>query len=70
MNLHEPQASLKEIGQDVQTIADSMTRVALNIALLGVEGDADEQMKIITDENNKVLDIVRRLYKLPSVSER
>lgn len=57
--------SIHELGLMVQDIADSMTKVATNIALLGVEGNADEQMKIITEENNKVLDRIRKLYNLP-----
>ncbi|HNB02225.1 MAG: Ras family protein [Proteobacteria bacterium] len=57
--------SIHELGLMVQDIADSMTKVATNIALLGIEGNADEQMKIITEENNKVLDRIRKLYNLP-----
>nr|WP_250877156.1 Ras family protein [Luteibacter anthropi] len=62
MNEHE---SIAELGQAVEQIAQSMTKVATNIALLGVEGDADEQMRIITEENNKVLDRIRKLYNIP-----
>lgn len=61
--------SIQELGEAVQDIADSMSKVALNIALLGLEGNADEQMRIITEENNKVLDRIRLLYDLPPVSE-
>ncbi|MBV6447891.1 hypothetical protein [Nitrosomonas sp.] len=57
--------SIHELGLMVQDITDSMTKVATNIALLGIEGNADEQMKIITEENNKVLDRIRKLYNLP-----
>ncbi|MDA8456019.1 Ras family protein [Acidovorax sp. GBBC 3334] len=57
--------SIQELGKAVEDIAVSMTKVATNIALLGVEGNADEQMRIITEENNKVLDYIRKLYKLP-----
>jgi division protein CdvB (Snf7/Vps24/ESCRT-III family) len=60
-----PKESLRELGRMVEDIAESMTKVATNIALLGVEGDADEQMRIITEENNKVLDRIRQLYQLP-----
>ncbi|CAM3473306.1 Ras family protein [Paracidovorax anthurii] len=57
--------SIEELGKAVEDIAISMTKVATNIALLGVEGNADEQMRIITEENNKVLDYIRKLYNLP-----
>jgi len=57
--------SIAEMGKAVEAIARSMTTVASNIALLGVEGDADEQMRIITEENNKVLDRIRQLYGIP-----
>jgi len=62
--MSQPQ-SLTHLGQVVESIADSMTKVATNIAMLGVEGNADEQMRIITEENNKVLDHIRQLYHLP-----
>jgi len=64
------QKSIEKIGMTVQDIADSMTKVATNIALLGVEGDADAQMKIITDENNKVLDYIRELYHIPPLESQ
>jgi division protein CdvB (Snf7/Vps24/ESCRT-III family) len=57
--------SIAQMAQVVEQIADSMTKVATNIAMLGVEGDADEQMRIITEENNKVLNRIRHLYNLP-----
>ncbi|MFC7519349.1 Ras family protein [Xanthomonas populi] len=57
--------SIEQLGQAVTEIADSMTKVATNVALLGVDGDADEQMRIITEENNKVLNRIRQLYHLP-----
>ena len=57
--------SIQQLGLIVEDIAESMTKVAVNIALLGVSGDADEQMRIITLENNKVLDRIRALYNLP-----
>jgi division protein CdvB (Snf7/Vps24/ESCRT-III family) len=60
------QKSIAELGQIVENIATSMTKVATHIAMLGVEGDADEQMRIITEENNKVLDRIRQLYNLPA----
>lgn len=64
------QESIGELGQAVQDIADSMTKVATNIAMLGVTGNADEQMKIITEENNKVLNRIRQLYNIPPVPEQ
>lgn len=63
------QESINALGQTVQDIADSMAIVANNIAMLGVTGDADEQMKIITEENNKVLNYIRQLYNIPSAPE-
>lgn len=57
--------TLQQLGEAVQDIARSMSTVARNIALLGIEGDADDQMRIITEENNKVLDRIRQLYRLP-----
>ncbi|AVS86312.1 Ras family protein [Paracidovorax avenae] len=62
----KPQESIEELGKAVEDIAESMTKVATNIALLGVEGNADEQMRVITEENNKVLDRIRKLYNLPA----
>lgn len=62
MSEKETIAQLTQVAED---IAESMTKVATNIALLGIEGNADEQMKIITDENNKVLNRIRTLYNLP-----
>lgn len=61
--------SIADLGKAVQEIADSMTKVATNIAMLGVEGDADEQMRTITAENNRVLDRIRKLYNLPAPPE-
>ncbi len=58
-------ASIDQLNAMAGEIAESMTKVAINIALLGVEGDADEQMRIITEENNKVLDRIRQIYDLP-----
>jgi division protein CdvB (Snf7/Vps24/ESCRT-III family) len=57
--------SIEQLGKVVEQIADSMTTVATNIAMLGVQGDADVQMRIITQENNKVLNRIRQLYNLP-----
>lgn len=62
--------SIAQLSEAVERIAESMTKVATNIALLGVEGDADEQMRIITEENNKVLDRIRKLYNLPPAPGR
>ncbi len=62
--------SIEQLGQAVTEIADSMTKVATNVALLGVDGNADEQMRIITEENNKVLNRIRQLYNLPPVPEK
>jgi division protein CdvB (Snf7/Vps24/ESCRT-III family) len=62
MSGKETIAQLTQVAED---IAESMTKVATNIALLGIEGNADEQMKIITEENNKVLNRIRTLYNLP-----
>lgn len=59
-------AALNRIAED---IASAMSVVATQIALLGVEGDADEQMRVITAENNKVLDHIRQLYHLPPAGE-
>ncbi|MBV6812416.1 Ras family protein [Xanthomonas campestris pv. passiflorae] len=62
--------SIEQLGQAVTEIADSMTKVATNVALLGVDGNADEQMRIITEENNKVLNRIRQLYNLPPMPEK
>lgn len=64
------QETIAQLGKVVEDIAESMTKVAINIALLGVEGDADEQMRLITAENNKVLDRIRTLYHLPPAPGR
>lgn len=61
--------SIDQMGKIVEQIADSMTTVATNIAMLGMEGDADEQMRVITEENNKVLNRIRQLYNLPAAPE-
>ncbi|MBO9769965.1 MULTISPECIES: Ras family protein [Xanthomonas] len=62
--------SIEQLGQAVNEIADSMTKVATNVALLGVDGNADEQMRILTEENNKVLNRIRQLYNLPPMPEK
>jgi division protein CdvB (Snf7/Vps24/ESCRT-III family) len=62
MSQKETIAQMTQVAED---IAESMTKVATNIALLGIEGNADEQMRIITEENNKVLNRIRTLYNLP-----
>ncbi|HEX7340260.1 MAG TPA: Ras family protein [Rhodanobacteraceae bacterium] len=61
--------TIAQLGQTVEDIAASMTKVATNIAQLGVNGNADEQMRVITEENNKVLDRIRQLYRLPASPE-
>jgi len=62
--------SIEALNLIVQDIAKSMTAVATNVALLGVEGNADEQMRIITEENNKVLNRIRQLYNIPPAPEK
>lgn len=57
--------SIAELTRIAQEMAQSMTIVAEQVALLGVEGDADEQMATIKRENDKVLDRIRQLYNLP-----
>lgn len=64
------QKSIEELRKAAIDIAESMTLVATNIALLGTDGNADVQAQIITDENNKVLDRIRELYNLPPATER
>lgn len=64
------QESISALGQAVQDIAESMSKVATNIAMLGVTGNADEQMQIITEENNKVLNRIRQLYNIPPAPEQ
>lgn len=66
--MNQPE-SIAQMGKVVEEIAESMTTVATNIAMLGVQGDADEQMRIITEENNKVLNRIRELYNLPAAPE-
>ncbi len=61
--------SIEKMGKTVEAIAESMTTVASNIAMLGTQGNADEQMRIITEENNKVLDRIRELYGIPPAPE-
>jgi division protein CdvB (Snf7/Vps24/ESCRT-III family) len=63
------QETIRDLNLQVQEIAKSMTKVAENIALLGVEGDADEQMKIIAEENDKVLNYIRKLYSIPPIGQ-
>lgn len=64
------QKSIEELRQAAIDIAESMAIVATNIALLGTGGNADEQSRIITDENNKVLDLIRELYNIPPAPGR
>lgn len=61
---------IAELTQIAQEMARSMTIVAEQIALLGVEGDADEQMATIKRENDKVLDRIRQIYNLPPAPRR
>lgn len=61
--------SIEKMGKAVEAIAESMTTVASNIAMLGTQGNADEQMRVITEENNKVLDRIRELYDIPPAPE-
>ena len=56
--------SITALNSIAENIAESMTIVANQIALLGVQGNADEQMRVITAENNKVLDRIREIYGL------
>lgn len=62
--------SIEQMGKVVEQIAESMTKVATNIAMLGIQGNADEQMRTITEENNKVLNRIRQLYNLPAAPEQ
>ena len=67
MNPHETIHDLNRIAQEM---AQSMTIVAQEVARLGVEGDADEQMARIKAENDKVLDRIRQIYNLPPAPGR
>lgn len=62
--------SIEQMGKVVEQIAESMTKVATNIAMLGIQGNADEQMRTITEENNKMLNRIRQLYNLPAAPEQ
>jgi hypothetical protein len=62
-----PIAELTDIAQQM---AQSMVIVAEQVALLGVEGNADEQMATIQRENDKVLDRIRQIYNLPPAPGR
>ena len=62
--------SIEQMSKVVEQIAESMTKVATNIAMLGIQGNADEQMRTITEENNKVLNRIRQLYNLPAAPEQ
>ncbi|RTL24395.1 MAG: Ras family protein [Burkholderiales bacterium] len=68
--MNAPTMSIRELNQMAQDIAQSMTVVAEQIALLGVQGDADEQMATIKRENDKVLDRIRQIYQLPAAPGR
>ncbi len=61
---------IDELPRIAQDIAQSMTIVAEQIALLGVEGNADEQMATIKLHNDKVLDRIRQIYGLPAAPGR
>lgn len=62
--------NIAELNQIAQEMAQSMTIVAEQVALLGVEGNADEQMATIKRENDKVLDRIRQIYNLPPAPRR
>jgi hypothetical protein len=68
--MNTPNPSIEELKLIAQEIADSMTIVATQIAMLGVQGDADEQMGTIKKENDKVLSRIRALYHLPDPGDR
>jgi hypothetical protein len=60
-----PPIPIAELTQIAQEMAQAMVIVAEQVALLGVEGNADEQMATIKRENDKVLDRIRQIYNLP-----
>lgn len=61
---------IAELTQIAQEMAQAMVIVAEQVALLGVEGNADEQMATIKRENDKVLDRIRQIYNLPPAPGR
>lgn len=65
-----PPISITELTDIAQQMAQSMVIVAEQVALLGVEGNADEQMATIQRENDKVLDRIRQIYNLPPAPGR
>ena len=60
-----PPVPLAQLTNIAREMAESMTIVAEQVALLGVEGDADEQMATIKLHNDKVLNRIRQIYNLP-----
>ncbi|MEO6278181.1 Ras family protein [Roseateles sp.] len=68
MNL--PPIPIAELTDIAQQMAQSMVIVAEQVALLGVDGNADEQMATIKRENDKVLDRIRQIYNLPPAPGR
>lgn len=67
--MNQPE-SIAQMSKVVEEIAESMTTVATNVAMLGIQGNADDQMRIITEENDKVLSRIRQLYNLPAAPEQ
>ncbi|HEY8880578.1 MAG TPA: Ras family protein [Roseateles sp.] len=65
-----PAIPIAELTDIAQQMAQSMVIVAEQVALLGVEGNADEQMATIKRENDKVLDRIRQIYSLPPAPGR
>lgn len=66
MNLLPPPLplSIAEVNRMSLDMADSMCKLANAVALLGIEGDADEQMAIIKAEQDKVLNQIRQTFGL------
>ena len=70
MNPNQAPIPIDQLTRIAQEMAQSMTIVAQQVALLGVEGNADEQMATIQRENDKVLDRIRQIYNLPPAPGR
>jgi hypothetical protein len=68
--MNPPPIPIAELTDIAQQMARSMVIVAEQVALLGVEGNADEQMATIQRENDKVLDRIRQIYGLPPAPGR
>lgn len=68
--MNQPSIPIAELTDIAQQMAQSMVIVAEQIALLGVEGNADEQMATIKRENDRVLDRIRQIYNLPPAPGR